>query len=182
MTEANLKIVDRAYALLRGDLKAEPDAPYMCLALVRVVIESAFYGGRYAWYSDFRTIVVDRMTRESADPYARDMERSLRDDAGMGLILPRLPFEGDRERYVDLVAALGEGQIVPGDLLWRWDAAPDRKGVNRGHVGILMPGGLVLENAPVGHPRGGALNRGPTHLTRLGVWPVTTVTRFDPEK
>lgn len=174
----NDRIVQAAYALLRGDLKAEPPKPYFCLAMVRVVIEQAFYGGRFEWYSRFRTIVVNPTERASKEPYSRDLEASLR-DLGHALILPRTGPPGDAERYVDVRSAWNEGHILPGDIAFRWDTVKDANGVWVGHVGIIMPGGLLLENAP---SRPGALGRGPTFLGPLGSWPITTVVRFDPDK
>lgn len=171
----NERIVQSAFALLRGEINAEPDHPGLCLAMVRVVIEHAFYGGRWAWYDAHRSHVVERRSPDKATPWARDMERSLTRQ-GMALELPRRPFEGDLTRYVDLTAALP--QLQPGDLLFRWDTARNSYGDDVGHVAILMPGDLVLENVA---SRAGALSRGPTKLSRLGAWPVTTVVRFQPK-
>jgi len=169
----NERIVQSAFALLRGEINAEPDEPGLCLALVRVVLEHAFWGGRWAFYDRHRSHIVERQSADTS-PWARDLERSLTRQ-GMALNLPRRPFEGDAQRYVDLDAAAGE--LLPGDLLWRWDTARNRAGDYVGHVAILLPGNLVLEN--VAH-RPGSLQRGPTTLSRLGAWPVTTVVRFKP--
>ena len=170
----NERITQSAYALLRGEIRAEPDQPGLCLALVRVVLEHAFWNGQWALYDRHLSHRVERSPGSSSDPWARDAERSL-SRQGMALDLPRQPFEGDTQRYVNLDAAAG--QLQPGDLLLRWDTALNRYGDYVGHVGILMPGDLVLEN--VAH-RPGSLQRGPTTLSRLGAWPVTTVVRFKP--
>lgn len=170
----NERIVQSAFALLRGEINAEPDEPGLCLALVRVVLEHAFWNGRWALYDRHRTHVVERASAD-ASPWARDLERSLTRQ-GMALDLPRRPFEGDATRHVDLSAAAG--QLLPGDLLFRFDTARNRHGDFVGHVAILMPGDLVLENVA---SRPGALSRGPTKLSRLGAWPVTTVIRFQPK-
>lgn len=175
-TTPNQRIVQTAYALLRGEFKAEPTSSGLCLQLVRVVIEAALYQGRWVLYPIYRTIVVEASTRASQDPYARDLEASLR-DRGMALDLPRTGPAGDPSRYVDLVAANAQGLLEPGDLLFRWDTAEDKAGVYIGHVGILMPGQLVLENV---RTRAGGLQRGPTTLAKLGAWPATTVVRFTP--
>lgn len=187
----NEDILEAAYALLRGELrndpvdhKNEPPRPYFCLAMVRVVIERAFWKGAWRWYDGWRIILVDKDKRASRNPYARDMEASLR-DLGQALILPRRDHENpdtgavDRDRYVDINAAWNEGQIAPGDLAFRWDVVKDANGVWIGHVGIVMPGKMVLENTP-GRP--GALGRGATYLGALGSWPVTSVIRFDPDR
>lgn len=182
----NHRIVHSAYRLLRGELKGEPTAGGLCLAMVRVVIEDAFYQGRFLWYQQFRTSIVDPKARASSDPYARDMEKSLRQDFGMNLILPRIDYvnpqtsERDAGRYVNLGSIDTRYALEPGDLLFRWDTTLDRPGgVFVGHVAILMPGELVLENVT---NRAGSLQRGPTTLSRLGAWPITTVVRFDPER
>lgn len=167
------RIVQAAYDVLRGDVQAEPKSSGLCLALVRVVIEHAFYGGAWRFYDLHRTVIVNPRERASQDPYARDMEASLRDQ-GMALPLPRVPYGNDLSRYIDPSAL---DTVEPGTLIFRWDTAKDRNGVYVGHVGIVMPGRLVLENVA---NRYGALQRGPTTLSRLGAWPVTTVVRYQP--
>lgn len=177
-TNTNQAIVDAANDLLRGEVPGEPTSAGLCLALVRVVIERACYDGRWAWYDAHRTIKVNPLDRASQDPYARDLEASLREQ-GMALDLPRTGLPADPRRYVDLGHQDTRAALLPGDLLFRWDTARDPNDVYVGHVGILMPGGLVLENVS---KRAKALSRGPTHLSRLGAWPVTTVIRFQPER
>lgn len=159
-------VVESGYRLLRGEIGA-PKQPGLCLALVRLVIEDAYKMMPYEFYR-WRREIVDQNVRASQDPYARDMERSLR-YAGMTV---GLDYHG---RYVNL----DDTRIKPGDLLFRYDTAKDAHGIWVGHVGILMPGNLVLENID---PRGRlkSLSRGPTCLTPLGFWPVTTVVRFRP--
>jgi hypothetical protein len=171
---ANDRIVDAAHQLLRGEL-AEPRRSGLCLQLVRVVIERAYGLPSHDWYRRWRTITVWRSPGSDRDPWARDMEASLR-DARKDLPLPRTGPAGDPARYVDLAAP----DLLPGDLLFRWDTARNAAGDFVGHVGILMPGGLVLENVSPTY-RAGALSRGPTVLSRLGAWPVTTAVRFTPE-
>jgi len=168
------RIVQAAYDVLRGDVPNEPRVAGLCLALVRVVIERAFYAGQWRFYDLHRTVVVNPRERASQDPYARDMEASLREQ-GMALALPRAGVGPDPTRYVhpDELA-----RVEPGTLIFRWDTARDRNGVYVGHVGIVMPGRLVLENVA---NRYGALQRGPTTLSRLGAWPVTTAIRFEPK-
>lgn len=157
----------RGEALRNG--QPVPTTGGLCLQLVRLVVEDAYRlpsHGLYRW----RTHAVDGHLRASADPYARDMEKSLR-EAGMAVSQPY------QERYV----VLSEADLEPGDLLFRWDTAKDRNGVYVGHVGIYMPGDFVLENInPALRPT--AMKRGATALTPLGTWPVTTVIRFDPYK
>lgn len=159
-------VIESCYKVLQGRLPV-PTMPGLCLKLVRLVIEDA-YGMPSGKFYDWRTDVVDQYVRASQDPYARDMERSLR-YAGMAV---ELDYHG---RYVKL----DDARIKPGDLLFRYDTAKDARGIWVGHVGILMPGGLVLENIDP-RSRLKSLNRGPTCLTPFGFWPVTTVIRFRP--
>lgn len=91
MTSHQQRIILSGWDLIRGDLKAEPKEPFMCLALVRVVLEAAFWGGAWRFYDLHRTARVDLTKRASQDPYARDLERSLRDQ-GMSLTLPRVDY------------------------------------------------------------------------------------------
>lgn len=157
-------VVDSAYKLLRGEIAA-PEKPGYCLKLVRLVVEDAYSLGSHGLYR-YRSRVVDADKRASRDPYARDMEASLRDQ---GMAVSQV-YDGP---YVDQEFA----QLEPGDLLFRFDVAKDARGVYIGHVGVLMPGGLVLENVT---PRANSLSRGYTCLTPLWTWPVTTVVRFQP--
>lgn len=175
----NQRIVEAAYDVLRGEVPGEPTEAGMCLALVRVVIERAFYDGRWEFYERHRTVKVNELERASQDPYARDLEASLR---GQGMAVPALPRTGppaDPRRYVNLATALSLGLLEPGDLLFRWDTARDANDIYVGHVAILLPGRLVLEN--VAH-RAGALQRGPTTLSKLEAWQVTSVMRFRPRE
>ena len=167
------RIVQTAYDVLRGDVQAEPKSSGLCLALVRVVIEHAFYGGAWRFYDLHRTVIVNQAERFSQDPYARDLEASFRDQ-GMAVTLPRWGIGLDPLRCVhpDALAA-----VEPGSILFRWDTAKDRNGIYIGHTAIVMPGRLVLENVA---SRYMALQRGPTTLSRLGAWPVTTVVRYQP--
>lgn len=177
----NDRIVSAAYAVLRGDNpNMEPRNAAgtviggMCLAQVRLIVERALYGGRYAWYAAQRVIRVQEAERASADPYARDMEASLR-HLGLTLDLPRRAYGGDPTRFVDLFETTRRNLLLPGDLLFRWDVVPDANGVLIGHVAVLLPGSLVLENVTT---RPGAMKRGATTVSRLGAWPVTSVARL----
>lgn len=161
----NTLVVNSCYRALYGLLEL-PAQSGLCLQLVRLVIEDAYDLGPGAFYA-LRTTVVDADKRASLEPYARDMERSLRD---RGWAVSQ-PYAGN---YVN---SRGATDLKAGDLLFRWDIAKDARGVYVGHVGILMPGSLVLENVnPVGRPR--SLARGSTCLTPLWTWPVTTVVRL----
>lgn len=172
MTPAE-RIVQAAYDVLRGDVNTEPHQSGLCLALVRVVIERAFYAGHWRFYDLHRSVIVQQDERASDVPYARDLEASLRAQ-GMALGLPRTGPDGDPIRYVDPDALR---DVEPGNIVFRWDTAKDRNGVFVGHVAVVMPGRLLLENVASRH---GSLSRGPTKLSPLGSWPVTTVVQYEP--
>lgn len=164
------RIVDAAYAAARGELPL-PDASGLCLAAVRIIVEAALFDGRREFYR-WRTNPVERKAgapRTAFDPVARDMERSLT-RAGMALELPR---DGRHVRPVDA--------LRPGTLLFRWDAAPWRWGEVEfyGHVGVLLDGGLVLENIRPDY-RSHSLQRGVLSLTPLKRFPFTAAIEFDP--
>jgi len=166
------RITASAHAAIRGDIKL-PTQPGLCLAMTRIIIEHAFQWPSHHWYR-WRTITVNRSPRANTDPWARDMEASLR-AARMDVVLPRAGPAGDPTRYVDL----GDADLEPGDLLFRWDTARSETGDWIGHIGVYIGHELVLENVnPTFRP--GAMSRGATVLSRLGEWPVTTVIRFDP--
>ena len=169
---ANSRIVASALAAIRGETNL-PTQPGLCLAMVRIIVERAFHWPSHEWYK-WRTIAVKRSVRADTGPWARDMEASLR-AARMDVPMPRAGPDGDPMRYVDL----SEADPEPGDLLFRWDTARAVTGDWIGHVGIYLGHELVLENVDP-RARPGCMNRGPTVLSRLGAWPVTTVIRFDP--
>lgn len=163
------QVVDAAYRMSNGQLKA-PEHPGFCLQLVRIIIEAAYGMKPYEFY-DWRTHPVERAEGDSNEPWARDMERSLR-IAGMN-------YDFGDQRYVrseDIIA-----ECDPGDLLFRWDVARTRQGTLIGHVGILMPGGMVLENVDPRH-RSNSFIKGYTALTPLNDFRVTTAIQFNPAK
>jgi hypothetical protein len=162
-------VVDSGYRIMRGDLKAPVHSGF-CLQLTRIIIEDAYSMKSHAFYN-WLTHPVERAAGDDREPWARDMERSLR-NAGMAKDF------GD-ERYVRPERILGDCE--PGVLLFRWDTAPSRAGTFIGHVGVLMPGGMVLENVHPRH-RSGSFFRGVTALTPLEEFRVTTVIQFDPKK
>lgn len=169
----NAAILRAAHAIIRGQTPAPKDHG-LCLALVRIILERAFWGGAWALYDRHRSHIVERDSSSNRDPWARDMERSLTQQ-GMSVTVPRLMTGPDPGRYVDLAAA--EAFLQPGDLLFRWDTARNAHGDYVGHVAVLLEGGLVLENVRF---RTGAFEQGSTKITWLGSWPVTTIIRFNP--
>lgn len=171
LLETNARIAKAAYAAARGTLPL-PDASGLCLAAVRIVVEHALFGGRWGEFYRWRTQPVERVQgapKSAHDPVARDMERSLT-RAGMNL---QLPTDG---RHL-----IPDKTLVPGDLLFRWDAAAWKWGEvpYYGHVGILLDGGLVLENINPAY-RSHSLQRGVTALTPIDRFQFTTAIRFDP--
>lgn len=171
LLESNARIVKAAYAAARGTLPL-PDASGLCLAAVRIIVEAALFNGAWRFY-DWRTQPVERKAgapREAFEPVARDMERSLV-RAGMAL-----PLEHHGTRY-----AAPDDTLVPGDLLFRWDTAAWKWGEveHYGHVGVLLDGGLVLENIKPSN-RSFSLQRGVLSLTPIDRFTFTTAIRFDP--
>lgn len=164
----SIPIARAAYGVLRGEL-AVPEKSGLCLQLVRLVVESA-YGMKPHGFYNWLTHPVERLPGDDHDPWARDMERSLR-EAGMASLLP------DEGRYVSAERLAAGGN--PGDLLFRWDTAKNRQGSHVGHVGILLGGGLVLENVNPAY-RPGSLVRGATALTPITKFLTTLVVRFVP--
>lgn len=178
MNAFNQAIVDSAYAVLRGKL-LPPKTSGMCLSLVRIVVEHALYKGAYVWYERYQTRPIERIDgapTPKQSPWARDMERSLK-AAGMAL-----DVESTGGRY--LVVA-GNKHVQPGDLLFRWDAAPTKQARDDpkfiGHVGIMLHGEMVLENIDP-DLRVSSFKRGVTAMTPIQNFPVTAVIRFDPRR
>ena len=169
----NQCIVDRAWEVVRGELRSTLSEAGMCLAPVRVVIEAALSLPSHAW-DRWRTRPVERVG--TSVPWARDMERSLC-AAGEEIACERLGPPADLSREVDMERA----SLVPSDLLRRWDVAPDRSDELIGHVGVLLDHGLVLEHIAARHGKEISRTwRGPTRVGPLGEWPVTSVTRVHP--
>lgn len=163
------QVVESAYKVLNGELKGPEHAGY-CLQLVRLIVEDAYRMKPYSFY-DWRTHPVERDQFDSQEPWARDMERSLR-AAGMAISF-------SDERYISQKDILE--RCESGSLLFRWDTAKSAYGTFIGHVGILMPGGMVLENVNPVH-RMNSFFLGVTALTPLKYFRVTTAIWFDPTK
>jgi hypothetical protein len=170
VSEGNERIVESAYKLMRGDLNGPAD-PGFCLQMVRLVVEDAFQLPSHGWYK-WLTHRVERAAGDDTSPWARDMERSMRAGgfAAVG------PSEGNRYVVRGQLAAACE----PGDLLFRWDVAKTKAGTFVGHVGVLLPGQLVLENINPAS-RACSLVRGSTAVTPLSMFPVTLAVRFAPD-
>ncbi len=145
----------------------------LCLAQVRIVIENALWNGTWTLYPTYLSERAHDKPAHVSVPWARDLEASMRVH-GLDLELPRTGPRGDERRYVNLDLAVD--RLDPGDILFRWDTAPFN-GVYIGHVAIYLGRGLMLENArPSTRPY--VQHRGPTLLTHLGCWPITTVARL----
>lgn len=155
------RIVDSAYAVMRGEVSAPKNAG-LCLALTRVVIENAFGWPSHYLYRKYVTewVQPDGYDRRNGH-WARDAERSLR-NLGMAV-----PIEARQ----------------PGDLVFNWRSAYSQKwDAYVGHVGVLIDGDMVLENVnPMFRPL--SFSRGNTMLTPLRKWPmVSTVIHFVPRE
>ena len=149
------KIVDTAYRVLRGSLRV-PTKRGWCLAFVRVIIEQTFDmapGEFYErWVDPYFTLNNgEKLNKDISPRWARGAERAMR---ASGIVVATKAME-------------------PGDLIFSY-----RVSKPYGHVALLMPGKLVLENTYA--------NRGWRHpdfdavrLTPLREWdPVTTVIRI----
>ena len=162
----NTRILKSAYEVIHGRLQEPTDArgkpiAGMCLKQVRVIVEHAFGMRSHQWYEDYVTewVQPDGYDR-SLGHWARDAERSLR-NLGMAV-----PLESRR----------------PGDLMFNWRTAySQRWGAFIGHVGVLLPGDLILENINPSFRVGRGFARYTTGITPVSAWEdVTTVVRFFP--
>ena len=179
MTSAGERIAASAWGVIFGTVP-EPRNEHgnvvsgFCLAQTRIVIEHALWNGAWKLYAAFLSERAQDKPAHVSVPWARDLEASMR-ALGLALDLPRTGPRGDPQRYVNLDLALD--RLDPGDILFRWDTAPFANGVYIGHVAVYLGRGLMLENArPSSRPW--LQHRGPTLLTHLGCWPITTVARI----
>lgn len=150
-----MTIVEASYKVLRGSIRV-PTKPGLCLAFVRVIVEQSLNVAPYTfydrWVDPFFTLNNGEVEGKDIHPrWARGAERAMR-AAGL---------------------AISPKRIQPGDLIFSY-----RVSKPYGHVAILLPGKLVLENtyAERGwrHPDFGAVR-----LTPLREWdPITTVVRI----
>lgn len=174
MVTPNERMLRSCWRAVAGTLPL-PEHAGWCLQLVRLVVEDAFDLPAFGWYA-WRTLLAGGRHDHDTTPWARDMERSLR-AAGMLVPLPRYGSVADPQRYALVDEAEG---ALPGDLLFRWDTGRDSAGAYVGHVGVLLPHGLVLENInPAYRSARTGVTRGVTRVGALS-WGVTSVVRFDP--
>lgn len=161
----NRLILNSAHQALRGDLKVVDHASGFCLRAVREVLEHAFLMKPHAFYATYLSHRVERYQNDNTDPWARDMERSLR---AQGMAVPI-------------------AERLPGDLVFQWKAAPTGSRSPEGHpnyyghVGILLERDLIFENINPKY-RPGGFTRQMLSLTPYDRWPypASSVIRFDP--
>jgi hypothetical protein len=166
----NEKVIQTAYDALNGNMNL-PTQSGFCLQHTRLIIERAHGLPSHGWYK-WMTHKVERAPGDDNDPWARDMERSMR----MGGFEIASPSAGNRYLTREEVA-LGE----PGDIVFRWDLYKTKAGTFVGHVGILMPGNLIFENInPNSRPNSYKL--GVNSLTPIKDFPLTLIARFDPSR
>jgi len=166
----NEKVVQAAYDAMSGKINL-PTRSGFCLQHTRLIIERAHGLPSHGWYR-WRTHTVERAPGDDNDPWARDMERSMR----MNNFHVEIPREGSRYLKEDQVE---NGQ--PGDIVFRWNLYTTKAGTYVGHVGILMPGGFIYENInPNSRPT--AYKLGVNSLTPLKDFPMTLIARFDPNQ
>ncbi len=153
---ANERIVESAYAAMRGEIPVPRTTSGYCLRLVRMVLENALGWDDEELYVRFPN-KIETNTPQPRPFWARDVQRSFR-DAGWGV-------------------PLAERQ--PGDLLFYWRAALNEHGDYVGHVGILLPGGFIFENIDAKYRYGtGAFNSSALSLTPSSTWGLGEVEAF----
>jgi hypothetical protein len=167
----NDRIVLTAWRALRGDVPVATASGF-CLKVVRQVLEAAL-GMRDGQFYDehVHEWVQPSGYDRSFGHWARDAERSLR-HAGM---------------------AIQPAEVLPGDLLFKYDAAevsealwrkyfpgrPYEPGVHVGHVRILLTPDVVFENIRPSYRPSAYLRRGNLSLTPFEDFPaVTTYIRY----
>jgi hypothetical protein len=165
----NEKITDTAYGFANGAYPA-PAKPGLCLQLVRLIIETALQLQPFTLYHGLER--VERAPGDDTDPWARDLERTHR-NRGWAILQPEA---GKRYVHRNDILELAP----PGSILHRWDAAKTPAGTFIGHVGILLHGGLVIENvSPLYRKRSFQSRANPNlHLTPIADFPTTLVTNY----
>lgn len=164
----NERITNTAYEFLRGHHTA-PTKSGLCLQLVRLIIETALQLPSHTLYTNLER--VERAPGDDTAPWARDLERTYR-NRGWATAEPE-----PGRRYIPKNVIL---QNEPGSILHRWDAAKTPAGTFIGHIGILLHGGLVIENInPLYRKRSyHAGNNRTLTLTPIEDFAVTLVTNY----
>lgn len=165
----NERIASTAYEFAHGAFAA-PAKPGFCLQLVRLIIETALELPPFTVYAGLER--VERAPGDDTDPWARDLERTFK-NRGWVVLEPEVG-----KRYVHRSEILTHAS--PGSILHRWDAAKTTAGTYVGHVGILLHGGLVIENvSPLYRKRSFQSRSNPNlHLTPIADFPTTLVTTY----
>jgi hypothetical protein len=169
----NERITRASYALVRGTSPVTaPRVGGFCLQLVRLVIEDAMRWPSHEFYRRHLTHRVERAAGDDTDPWARDVERTMR----MQGHAIAVPASGNRYVTKEEIATFAE----PGDILYRWDTARTPAGTFVGHVGILLHGDLVLENVNPAFRKRSLHNSHNRTLTLTGIedFAVTLVARL----
>jgi hypothetical protein len=112
----NGRIVAAAWDVVRGELVVET-RPMFCLKVVRQIVEHAMRWKPGEFYRRYWTHKVEE--NRTAEPWARDLERSLRN------------------------RGLAAKEPQAGDLVFNFRAAWPY-----GHVGVMLSNSVVLENTP----------------------------------
>lgn len=168
-------VVKAAREAARGNLAGVPTTPGNCLVLVRVIVQQAYKISYDEFYSH-RTNPVPR-DYDRHIPWARDMERSLRPK--WSVRTRRVGPPNDPFKYVDWT----DPAIKPGDILFKWDTAENKRGDLVGHVAIYLGAGFLIENVDPAYRYNSFRNsRNPTtNITPLGEWAPTTIVRWGTE-
>lgn len=154
-------IVKAAVAAANGSVPGLPTQGGWCLKTTRLIVEWALFDGRAEFYK--RWLVAgttkrggtdkERLREARADPWAADVERSMKQ---LGLGVPALLRK-------------------PGDLVFNYHAAAPI-----GHVGILLTRDMVLENIRPDFRKGKSvhLKHGSLSITPYEALPWTLVARL----
>jgi len=141
---------------MRGELDVPRVTSGYCLRLVRIVLENALGWPDEELYRRFPN-KIETNTPQPRPFWSRDVQRSLRD--------------------ADWMVPLEERQ--PGDILAYWRAALNTHGDYVGHIGILLPGGFILENIDPAYRAGlGAFSSNALSLTPADRWGLGEVEAF----
>lgn len=159
----NEQIVAAAVDAANGKISTLPTRPGYCLAFVRCVVERALWNGQWRLYDKY---LIDGTTKRGDDPKKRLKEAQ--ED----------PWASDMERSMKLLGMAVPALLrKPGDLVFNYHAAAPI-----GHVGILLSRGLVIENI---HPtyRKNSVHLGNSiSITPYASLPWTLVARVRPDQ
>jgi hypothetical protein len=125
----NLKIVKACWEVVQGSLVTEGRGGF-CLRFVRQVVEHAYGWKAGDFYRRFHTHTVEENT--TTEPWARDLERSMRSN-GMAVKDPQagdMIFDYKRAKPYGHVALMLSNSMV-------LELSPTRRGFARGNINLV---------------------------------------------